>query len=518
MCSDTSQVEEIRLETSGDRTWIRREFDGKQLTVERIDGTAIPEGSLSQVRLSDGRWLLVSSPYERTARMSGFLFTPGSKGLQALGFLDGPGVSAVAAHPEGGFVITGRAAKGGGDLCRFDNDGKRLWWKAVNDYKSVTVTSEGDVAVLGQTSILVFTSEGQIKRTIVLEQAIGQMPNYTADVYEGPDGSILFHDFRGDPQLWVLSKDDSARPLRLRHEDGKAPSAMARWARTDGKGRVWSYDEDFIVRVDGDGVVEHCVGERATRNLLYQPTLAVLDHLGRLLIFDERNGAIHAFDLDGQWLFRCTPGTRDFSSIPYFPHLTVDGNGHILVMTQEHADRPRYVEFDAKGHRIGTREFHGDTVHCIPGERHAWAKRFNEMVRLDALGNDTDVIQRRKDRTWLRYFARSAMAHDGSLVLADTRLNTYASDGTPRSTLRLPDLAGMKGVFDLAYTDDWILLGSLGGGTALVHEQEGLAYRFQLPNIDENALEHDVLVPPDGEGFMIFDRQLLRLTRYAFPE
>ncbi len=56
----------------------------------------------------------------------------------------------------------------------------------------------------------------------------------------------------------------------------------------------------MIFRFDGDGVADSVVGELPKADTIYEPTDAMLDHLGRLLVFDERTSIVHVFDSEGR--------------------------------------------------------------------------------------------------------------------------------------------------------------------------------------------------------------------------
>jgi hypothetical protein len=256
---------------------------------------------------------------------------------------------------------------------------------------------------------------------------------------------------------------------------------------------------------------------------LESPQSAVIDHLGRIVVRDAKNGGVFVFDDLGECLFICSPKASDPKEmrIPSPGHLPVDDRGNVYVPWDTKGSA--HIRYDDRGHRIGAFELGGDFVHFVPGSSRRWiGSNYGGYLQLvESDGREVAVVDRRSDRKWIRWLTDFDVLPDGSLVILDpipfqvdevAVIAFFDADGTPKSTVPIPPHAGM----DLAATADWVAVGGGPDRTLLRrHDQTLFSFDPDVEKGDRTTWEYGF--SPDGKELWAVEVDRLRLYRFALP-
>ena len=508
-CPVEGGVETIVDQWEGGLWWVALREDGSESGRVLIEPPPTPSRCYPRwVRLRSGVWLYVIG-----GKGGAWRFDPANPEMKEVQQYPRTSVGAVAAGEDGGFAVTW---KNGGFTTAFDDDGVRRWRVATQSANDVCVTTGGDVAVVtsvGDEVTILGKEDGRVLRTIELSEACGREPNYPSGIVAAPDGGVLVHDFMGEPNLWRIGpRGGRAEGIRLQLSEGHSPEELAYQARYTDDGRLWSCDGRAFYRFAEDYVADLIVGRPIRNEQLEDPGEARAGPGGRLHVLDRRDGEVHVFDREGRLLHRCVPGPDDFPDVPYFGHIAVDGDGHVLVAREDSAHDDGYLHFDAEGRRLGILPIRGGTLTFQRGADAAWIDAYDEAVHLDGDWQPIRYLQRRMNNRWLRDIRGLAAGDDGTLAVFDGALTIFEADGTHRATFE-----NRPGGFECARGSGWI---ATGGGLEmiwLISESDGARFSFAIdPENGEGFI--DLTAPPGLDELWVFDRDHRIVRRYAWPE
>ena len=399
------------------------------------------------------------------------------------------GARHVAASHDGGFVVIVDPTEGGSGseaVVAFDREAQQRWrfddapeetfaWGR----SSIAVMPDGKVIVSRKYggALTILSAEGKFLKTFDCDRFFGPGPDGKWLTPE-PNGTLLLPDgYRAGRvcrvQLDGVIKDRLAARLR----DGRPvelagfPDQIA--VRVSPQGTMWACDEHALLRLSADGIVEQVLGEPPDAPTLRRIGGAKIDQAGNVYLAEERNLITHVFDATGRRVRLLHPSPGDFEKGGSCA-IDVAADGRIFVGG---------LGFSPGGERLGFRKLPGDMeepsvyegrIRYQPHANRYWIISSEEATLVGEDNAAITTLKRRPNGDWLDVITGSAVAHDGSLVLAAGRsgmfdddavtLNLYGPSGEPLKTVALPRLEDRLGGIDmsLAYNGSYVIAGPFG--------------------------------------------------------
>lgn len=497
------------------------------IVLDRVDAELNPQW----YPITDHSWIATQSPYGEGAKAVAWSVDDRTGAAKRLDAFDCPSVDDVAGFGDGRFVVlaTERAKYTSHEMViAFDAEGARLWTleqdyntksdSALFSPEAVAITSAGHVWVLDniKKSLQVFDGGGQFKQLIDLEKAFGQEPNYPSGLEWDTDGGVLLDDFGGKPRLWRLDAGGVVKKkIAPRFADGREIEELPRNARIAPDGRVWSTDSGRLFRLDEKGVVDLEIGAKVSADVLGVPSATAIDVFGRVLIQDEKTGAVHVFDENGKRLFVCKPETGDIGNTSSIASLAALRDGGVIV----ECDKGGYLTFDARGKRTALlKGLPGDIV-VSPASGIAAGTRYGgQLVLMDDALKQTKIVERKSNGHWLGNPVGPAMGPTGSIAVVDggdpAVIALFKKNGEPDRVVALPRTA--RG-YNLALGRDWAALSSYGADCFLVKLADGEVKRFGLPGAEGEKVSARFGFSADGTELRVLEEKARKLHRFALP-
>ena len=426
--------------------------------------------------IAGDRWLLTRSLDQKRAIAEWIDFGSGKR--TPVKEFESPPIIALARASEGGFVALTQLFEGYtiiGALRAFSAEGRPLWTVGENygdqtqlfGAVDVSVRENGDVVVLENAGkqLKHYDQHGQYLGTTSLAEAWGREPNYPTSLSTIDAGAVIVHDFGGKPSVVRMDGDAQVSAgFTPQHPNGQRFRLQGH-LRQGIDGKLWANDGSTLLRLDGDGRVEHIVGPRAEPNRLGEIATMLVSRQGQIYAVDDRTGAAHVFAANGAPLMLCAPEPTDYSDEIGRPGMGLADNGTLFVGRQNHpAD---VLQYDAQCQRVGIRKLKGLITHFDhwlpqPGSDRHWVIGSGEIYLVDDGGRIQRTIERSAANRWLDSLRMSASGADGSLLVAtessamfvDARylkpaFARFAADGEALSVWPTPD--GLDTYANLAY-------------------------------------------------------------------
>lgn len=530
----------VRTEPDGTHSLVRVDLQGIAQYERSFE---LPErdveSKLAFWPLGADAWLATRSLFGTGARALAWRIDDATGVVTRLTKFDSPMVSDVAASPNGGFVVlaTEHTEYTLDDcLITCDADGTRSKWidlgngakagASIPGANAVAVTSTDRIMVLSTVGrrLTEFDSDGEIVRTIQLDEVWGRRTGHPTGVTADIEGGVLVHDFQGQPQLARVNADGKARALlEPSFADGTNADALARSARVAPNGDVWATDGQRIVRLDASGLVDRIVGTPAAADVLAEPMGARFDAFGRALIADRATYVVHVFDSQGRKLFLCRPSGDVVGRVDDFAGMTSTPDGGVAF---QGATRSTILRFGPAGEpleslRVPARTF---SLAISPVDGAVYAGSFGEGFSRAATP-DLEALdyERAPDNTWLRGMGWLAMSRDGTLGMtarsgakeAGRSLYLYpAGERELLRTIRLPDGTPCRST---SLGRAWAVVWEWTGAALLVELTGERRLRLQMGEGDKNDSNWKFGFDPETDELLALDVASRRILRFALP-
>lgn len=495
--------------------------------------------------IGGGRWLVTRDAGQVFRSAEAMLVDAAGEvqtGLCA-GFAD---VTAVAEGPNGGFVVLGRhyevrsaITQGAGKaVASYDLAGSRRWLasldggqeepNALDSSDDVAVTPSGVVAVVDpwEDALGLIGPDGSFLARLELAGLWDHNPSYVALIAPDGEAGFLVVEQSSSPIVRRIGLDGRIRSsVSPRYADGAKHDLLPRHLQRAPDGRLWTTDQQVLLRLEEDGVADLALGRTHAAELLDDPRSAVIDPLGRALLFDASTRAVHAFDRTGARLFVAPSLPQDFEGDYGEGDIVGSFDGRLFVKTQSFEEG--WLGFDSTGKRMGPVDLGGrselaslDSVAFTPAGSF-WVHRSQDRefaFLRDEEGNELDRIERRSDRRWFERLRALAVAYSGQVaVLEDldysggTAVSWFDARGRPLGQLELP--ATHPGD-SIAYSGEWIAVHSSQAQSIwLVQTAKTRLMRMLPPDGWINAIGFS----PDGRELWLVQPSERALLRYALP-
>lgn len=432
-------------------------------------------------------------------------------------------IEEVVPTEDGGFVAlaegwieTGRQAA----VARFDRDGDTLWRidadsredSVLRNPKSVTVTSEGQVAVADGMRIVFLEEDGELFESVDLEDLWGEELGDLAFLRRAPGDGILVGTGGGT----LRHTDARVRPVASftpRTERGLRAAELAEQARFGPGGELWSFDGCDFVRLDDEGRVAERLRGRGFFGSNLRPWLgAVFD--GRVYAQDPRTGLPLAWDESGAFLFRGEAIAE--GAARSLPSTVIRQGFDRSVWFSGFLDRGS-TGWSSEGERLGYVDRSEPLAVSPDGARIVFGASPGVVIE-DREGNVLARIERQPDRRWIRHLRATTFLADGTLALVhgevtrdfQSRFELLFYDETGRAIRRLElPHAGVG----LHASGRWLVMRGAGPEALLLDLEEERQYRARLgprPSRDSWALG----LSQDGERLLLLDLDEGLLRRF----
>lgn len=395
------------------------------------------------------RWLLVASDRQRAF---GYWLDAETSNVQPLPEFRAPPIEQLARDGIGGFVAL-TSLHGESTIEQsvraFDANGRERWVigqrygsdEHLLSPEDLTVTSDGVVVVLENVvnQLKRFDRNGIALGSIPLKAAWGRAPNYVAGLEADVAGGVIVYDFQGSPEFIHMRADgsvsDSYTPALA---DGRRFRAIGNVQPGVG-GQRWTSDGSALMRVSADGKIAQVIGTAPDSGALEHVVGMHISRNGRIHAVDERSGAVHVFDANGQRQRTCRPAVDDYDEDLSLPEITVSDTGDVFVELSNSGQRPGYVHYAADCTRIGVERVGVDPISetwlAQPGGSQRWVLGYNTLSLLDGDGKVRAEQARDARGNWLIDPSIPATAADGSLVLYHGRaLNDDSAEANPATS------------------------------------------------------------------------------------
>lgn len=494
-----------------------------------------PDVPVSWWAVGEGRWLVTvpSADYKNTEKSWAVDEATGT--VEVLEAFECGLIDEVEGLPDGGFVAlwTEQATYTMTEiLSAHDPDGLTRWGlrsggkisdQTLLSPDGIAVTSDGKIAVVDpiQKRLRTFRSDGSFERVCDLKNVWEQGARYTSGVTADIDGGVIVHDSSGEPPLVRMHPDGTVRAkLQPTLPDGGAPKQLPYRIKVAPDGRVWTHDDERLLRLDEKGVVDQVLGVEAKPDLLAEPFKGVIDVFARALVQDKATGSVHVFDQGGERLFVCHPHSDEFRGVNSLGHLAATLDRGVIMQGSG-----VYVFFNSQGEWQEARGL-GGALLFSPASGLAYAAAYGGRVNF--FGEDFAApigwVDRRPDNLWLCDIADHAVGPDGTLAVltkATNRpskprgaaLSLYSARGEAK---QLIPLEGVTYASNVALGRGRAFVFRYGKGGTLVDLDDGrlLEVEFEGPG-EKNAWSY--AFAPEGDELLALDVQGLRLLRLALP-
>ena len=429
----------------------------------------LPNAASDQVAVAwidKDRWLLVSSDQQHA---TGYWLDVATGSVQPVAELQSPPVKQLARDGLGGFVaLTSwhHEYTIEQSLRAFDAAGRERWVvgdgygddSKLTSPEDLTVTTDGVVVVLENVvnQIKRFDRNGLPLGRTELKTAWDREPNYVAGIEADATGGVIVYDFQGSPEFVHMRADgsvsESYTPVMA---DGRRFRAIGN-VQLGAAGRRWTSDGNALMQLAADGKVTQVIGTTPDGSALEQIVAMHITRAGRIHAVDERSGAVHVFDANGEREHTCRPAVDDYDEDLSLPSITVSDAGDIYVERSAAGSRPQYLHYSADCVRIGIETVGVDRISetwlAQPGSDRRWIVGMDTLFLVDADGKLRAEQTRDAQGAWLVDPEIPAAAADGSLVLysgrrqGDDSINAkpapsfvfFAADARPLRQIRAP--------------------------------------------------------------------------------
>lgn len=398
----------------------------------------LPNAASDQVAVAwveNDRWLLVSSDQQHA---TGYWLDVETGSVQPVAELKSPPIKQLARDGLGGFVaLTSWHHEHTIEesLRAFDATGRERWVVGdgygddakLSSPEDLTVTTDGVVVVLENVvrQIKRFDRNGLPLGSTRLEIAWERKPNYPAGIEADATGGVIVYDFQGSPEFVHMRADgsvgDSYTPAMA---DGRRFRAIGN-VQLGAAGRRWTSDGNALMQLAADGKVTQVIGTMPDGNTLEQIVAMHITRTGHIHAVDERSGAVHVFDANGERERTCLPAVNDYDEDLSLPSISVGDAGDIYVERSAAGSRPEYLHYSADCGRIGIETVGVDRISetwlAQPGGDRRWIVGMDKLFLVDADGKLLAEQTRDAQGAWLVDPEIPAAAADGSLVLYSGR-------------------------------------------------------------------------------------------------
>ncbi len=355
------------------------------------------------------------------------------------------------------------------------------------DHGIVCLTSNDEIAYIprhgSELSFLDF--EGNIIRTIDLEEALGYLPLSIGQLWPDSEGGVFIGDSMGIFPIIQISKNGEI--LKKFNEIG----------RPDILGRLWVARKGRLNEIDLSGNIIRTIGPQPDSNKLNQPRSFFVDENGYSYILSNDTKKIFVFDQNGDLYFKSRPHEHSIAEIDSFssPEILIFPDYMIdLNIKRIHRGSPLRSNTQFYRYRIGkrpnidlgypnyftTEKYIRTALHTIVYEGHLFCLRNQELRALD-LNKDSVVGKTKKDasRVWIENLSQPLISPQGNLLAYNTTpkgnmhlagYSVYDRTAQPIRTQSIPDsikLSRMRSAWD----DD--LIYTLHEGDLIVIDDEG---------------------------------------------
>lgn len=401
-------------------------------------------GWMETAWLGGSRWLLYRSGYGEAARTEAWWLDLPAGGLEPVSALDCPPIEAVDGTGDGGFVaLTSESAEYTmiEQLVLVDPQGnlRELGYVAYGNSESglfspadVCLAKPGEIGALDtiRHEIQRFDLDGKPTGAIELDSTLGRELSYPTDLCADPRGNWIVHDFSGDPSVVKVSPEgQSISAFDPRYPDGLALEPVID-LHADPEGSLWISDHHSVVRLNESGIVEQVLGDAPDAFQLLEPDNCSVDSFGRILIGDDRTGAVHVFDRSGKRTMVCVPPLEHVEQGIDIETIAVSGDGAIHVGLGDYGHPREYLAYGPSGTFLGIEELEGEIL-FQSGRPSRWRLSGNVITLEGPDGNRLREIRRTPGNRWLRGTHPASAAPDGSLALISDGLHIFSASGEP---------------------------------------------------------------------------------------
>lgn len=420
--------------------------------------------------LKGDTWVVTTSPNgDHPTNSSAVRIDAGTGIVTPLTTFTAPSIDALAGYSDGFVALTKdyKTYTIEDTVTAFDERGDKRWdiHEGNGDAQlfspeGVAVTTSGEVVVLENISnkLKIFTLEGNYRTTIDLERAWGHKPNYPSGLHADSSGGVLVHDFQGSPSLVHMSlggevlgtftpayKD--SRRFDIRGDVQSSPT-----------GDLWTSDGQALLRLDKHGVVDRVLGLRPDFDSLGKIAAVTVSRKGWIYASDERTGAVHVFNENGELKHVCRPNVSDYKGHLSSPSLTVSDSGDVFITHNGVAmdTRPDFLHYDAQGRRVGMEQVPLDEVDqswlSQTGTTNRWVLGYQRAYLVDSSPKVLRRLDRTADGQWVETPGPGSVAQDGSIALVSGAhgdpmsrtapgilVTIFAANGDPVITWPAPD-------------------------------------------------------------------------------
>jgi hypothetical protein len=420
--------------------------------------------------LAGDRWIVTTSPNgDRSPISSAVRIDADSGVVTPLAPFSAPSIEALAGFSDGFVALTKdyKTYTIEDTVTAFDENGNKRWDIHHGDGDGelfspagVAVATSGEIVVLENISnkLKIFTSKGKHRATVDLKDAWGREPHYPSGLHADHSGGVLVHDFQGSPSIVHMSlTGEVSGTFTPAYNDGRRFDIHGD-VQSSPAGELWTSDGHALLRLDKQGVVDRALGDKPNFDSLGSVAAITVSRKGWIYASDERTGAVHVFNENGELQHVCRPSATDYKGHLSSPSLTVADSGDVFVTHNSLAmdARPDFLHYDAQGQRVGVENVSLDEVDQSWLSQTGTTNRWVLGYRRAYLVNSSAAVLRRLDRTadgqWVETPGPGSVAQDGSIALVSGAhgdpmsrtppkilVTIFAADGDPVITWPAPD-------------------------------------------------------------------------------
>jgi hypothetical protein len=380
-------------------------------------------------------------------------------------------IDALAGQSDGGFVALTRDYETSTleqTVTAFDEHGSKRWdihegngEGELFSPEGVAVATSGEVVVLEniRNQLKIFTPDGQYRATIDLKDTWGRKPNYVSGIHADSSGGVLIHDFQGSPSIVHMSlSGDVLGTFTPAYKDARHFDITGD-VQASPTGDLWTSDGHALLHLDKRGVVDRVLGEKPNFDSLGNIAAVVVTPKGWIYAADERTGAVHVLNENGELQHVCHPNVSDYKGHLSLPSLTVADSGDVFITHSgvgEIDARPDFLHYDAQGKRVGIEKVDLDEVAQAwlsqRGTTNRWVLGYTRAYLADSNAKVLRRVERTADGQWVETPGPGSVAPDGSIALVSgahgdpmsrtspkVLVSIFSADGNPVVTWPAPN-------------------------------------------------------------------------------
>lgn len=416
------------------------------------------------------RWVVARSFYDNAAPAAAWWLDVDRRALTPLeGFRSGR-IEDLQSVPGGGFAVIGGYSDPEAVVV-YDDKGQQRASVAGGQrghMQAAAVRTDGSIALLMGivNTIEYFDAQGKPVRTDSLGDALGAL-NYPSEIRGDSGGGLILHDFRGSPPVYRLAPDGRLRgKFDPGFQDGRALSLRG-GVQCAPDGSLWATDGHALLRLNEQGVVDRVLGPAPDADDLGEVAELALGPGGRIYAVDSRTARVHVFDQAGVRVAVFRPASGDIPSGERVAHMAVASDRSVWLHARGSMGGGTYVGLADDGARLEPKPCRLDSITETwlfqPQGQSRWALGYRTIWLVNQKDEVVRTLTHRPSGAWLGDVNDGAVAPNGSLaVITSPRgvgmrgpvdLNIFAADGSPRTTMRLPDkYVGMR----IAFNGRWV--------------------------------------------------------------